>query len=506
VRTLITGFGIVKRAPLSLLPMAVEAVLAAVLVLVGVFAADAAATSGAGVYPMGLFHDLKQALALASWPVFVIAVAISVAIRSLGLATTLWIAEGRNGKLTAPWIAVLRWSAVGVVTLLPSAVLYTVGVAVRYAPFIWLAGGLGVFTAALLARGAVSVDAGTGLPQTATVPEFGSFLGYGLFLSAAAAFVQTTVDAAWAWALLLLVLGPLNCLMLLGWRERLRTGHRSAAASWVLAAVVLGPLLLFFVSLNDRSFRNPQPETHLRREVRLAVLQGVDSTTETGALAGFDPRDVGVARGRRLLLSYRGSGEPYEAEDTRGDLDVTAQRILERLGEVDPPFVLLGHSQAALIMDRVLKDGAPGGLESIASLAPPPPTPSPLDLRPGGPGHLAATGLAGLLDLVGLTPFDVDAQASPTNLEPVVVDSPPVSRLAVWALGDSVWLDGDWRRPGEYNVAVLTDHVGITRNDRALAVTTSFFRGNSIQDDESSWRGLLVEVLRYVFEPWRPDR
>lgn len=505
MRTLLAGIGIAKRTPLSLVPTTVEAALAAVLVLVGVFAADTASVSGAGVYPMGVFHDLKQALAFASWPVFIVALAASVAIRSLTLSSTLWWAEGRHGRLTVPWLRMIRWSGLALATLFPSALLYTVGVAVRYAPFIWAAGGLGVFAAALLARGAVAMDAGSGLPQTATVPEFGSFLGYGLFLSAAGALVQTTVDAAWAFALLFLLLGPLNGLMLLGWRERLRGGARSGAASFVVAFVLIGPFLLLAVSVNDRSLRNPQPEGELRREVRLATLQGIDSTTTTGALSEFDPRDVGVARGRRALLSYRTAGEPYEAADTRGDLDRTARRVADQLRGLDGPVLVLGHSQASLIMDRALRDD-PLGVESVAILAPSPSSPSPLDLAPGTPGNLAAAGFARLLDLVGITPFDVDTKASPTNLKEVVVTEGRVPRLAVWALGDSVWLDEDWRRPGEQNVVVLTDHVGITKNDRALGTAARFFRGNRTEDDETSWRGLLVEITRYVFEPWRPDR
>lgn len=506
MRTLLAGIAIAKRTPLSLVPSTVEAALAAVLVLAGVFARDTASVSGAGVYPMGLFHDLKQSLALASWPVFIVVLAASVAIRSLALSSTLWWAEGRHGKLTVPWLRVMRWSALALAALFPSALLYTVGVAVRYAPFIWAAGGLGVFAAALLARGAVAIDAGSGLSQTATVPEFGSFLGYGLFLSAAGALVQTTVDASWAFALLVVLLGPLNGLMLLGWRERLRGGARSGAASFVVAFVLIGPFLLLAVAINDRSLRNPPPERELRRDARLATLQGVDSTTTTGALSDFDPRDVGVARGRRVLLSYRTAGEPYDALDTRGDLDRTARRMADQLRELDAPVLVLGHSQASLIMDRALRTGPAGGIESVAILAPSPSAPAPLDLAPGTPGNLAATGFARLLDLVGITPFDVDAAASPTKLEEVAVTDARVPRLAVWALGDSVWLDDDWRRPGEQNVVVLTDHVGITKNDRALGATARFFRGDRVEDDETSWRGLLVEVTRYVFEPWRPGR
>jgi hypothetical protein len=205
-------------------------------------------------------------------------------------------------------------------------------------------------------------------------------------------------------------------------------------------------------------------------------------------------------------LSYRAAGEPYDAQDTRADLDRTARRVVDQLATLDPPVLVLGHSQASLIMDRALRDGLPRGVERIAIFAPPPSAPAPLELRSGRPGHLVATGFANLLDIVGITPFDIDAGASPTKLQKVQIDGAGVPRLALWAISDSVWLDRDWRRSGEHNVVALTDHVGITRNQRALDATTAFFRGRTTPDDEGSWRGLLVEVLRYVFEPWRPDR
>jgi hypothetical protein len=74
----------------------------------------------------------------------------------------------------------------------------------------------------------------------------------------------------------------------------------------------------------------------------------------------------------------------------------------------------------------------------------------------------------------------------------------------VWALGDSVWLDRDWRRPGELNVVSLSDHVGATNDGRALQTVRRFFEGRSIEGDHASWRGALVVILRYAFEPWRP--
>jgi hypothetical protein len=113
--------------------------------------------------------------------------------------------------------------------------------------------------------------------------------------------------------------------------------------------------------------------------------------------------------------------------------------------------------------------------------------------------------LSTLLQALGGTGFDLAAPFSPAQLEPVVVGRTDVPRLAIWALADSVWLDDDWRRPGEVNVVAITDHVGVTRNGRALEAARDFLAGRPVQPDSGSWRAVLVPVVRYAFEPWRTE-
>jgi hypothetical protein len=111
-----------------------------------------------------------------------------------------------------------------------------------------------------------------------------------------------------------------------------------------------------------------------------------------------------------------------------------------------------------------------------------------------------------LLDVVNLATFDIDVPSAPVDLERVEVTDAGTPRLALWALGDSVLLEGDWRRPGETNLVVFSDHVGATRNPRALDSARRFLQGEDISPDDATWRSALVNVFRFAFEPWRPGR
>jgi hypothetical protein len=53
-------------------------------------------------------------------------------------------------------------------------------------------------------------------------------------------------------------------------------------------------------------------------------------------------------------------------------------------------------------------------------------------------------------------------------------------------------------------VVTVTDHVGVTKNGSALEAARTFLGGGSVEPDIGTWRGVLVPVIRYTFEPWRP--
>jgi hypothetical protein len=270
----------------------------------------------------------------------------------------------------------------------------------------------------------------------------------------------------------------------------------------------LALLGLFGVSYYDRNLASHPPVGRLSARGTLLILGGAGSTTKTGALSDVDPRNFGFARGDARHLSYRDGGRPYSAEDTRRNLSDVAEVVSDQIATTEPPRALLGHSQAALILDRILASELTAP-EASVMFAPSPVYPPRIEIPPVGSGRAGTPGgdfaraFSVLLDVVGFSPLHVDSPSSPTRLERIAVPS-DVPRLAVWALGDAVWLDGDWRRPGEVNIVALTDHVGVTTNSRSLGVARDFFGGREVSDDEATWRGALVSVVRYAFEPWRP--
>jgi hypothetical protein len=511
MRTLLGGIRAVRRAPAALAPLAIEGLVGAVLVIAGAFPASAASLPATASFPLDVYFDVKQSLAYArGWAWFAAAVGLGILVRSAVLATTLWLGEGRPGPFSHAWWSASKLAAMSALALFPSAALFFVGIATRYAPFVWAAALVGVIPALLFARRAARLDVGGGEPPGRGVPEAPGWLGY-VYLATAFGAAMTVLGrtSPWLAAALLLLLGPLHALFLLGWREHLNheTYPGGGTASVVVTIVVVGGLLV--ATAYDRVIRSAAPTAQAPAGGTLLLLGGVDSTSSTGALAGLDPRELGFRDSRTDVVSYRGAGEEYGIVDTHTDLDDVAQRVADQITAAAAPRFLVGHSQAGLILDRLLDEGLEAPDRAVM-LAPPPPYPPPvaapppgLDV-PGRPGTDVARAFSGLLGAVGLQEFPVDVANYPPHLERVEVPSSDTPRLSVWALGDSVWLDGDWRRPGEVNVVAVTDHVGVANNARSLAATRDFFRGRRVDDDSASWRGFAVSLLSHAFAPWRP--
>lgn len=499
--------------PLAAIPLTIEGLSFAVLLLLDALPAGGAAVApAAAVWPFDLYFDLKQSVAFSSsWPNFGITVAALVLFRSGLLGLTAALADGRSASVARAFRSALRLGLVGVALLLPVAALFFIAVAIRYAPFALVAGGLGLVTGWRLCRRGVGLNTGLEV-RGRPVPEFSSFLLYAVALMGLGAAVTSMSDRSTLFAALLIACaGPLHALVWLGWRRRATDGVSSSEGRLVATLIFFLFLAFFVASGIDRNLREFDivPADY---KGSLLLLGGVDSTFQTGALADLDPGALGYQRDQTELLSYAQGGGRYVAGDTRGNLDRISVRVAEQIAATrDEPVVLLGHSQASLILDRILDSGR-AAPDAAAVISPSPSRPPSVDLPPPGEdgegrvGGDLARAFADLMDLVNLTPYDVDAPASPTNVERVEVADADTPRLALWALGDSILLETDWRREGEVNLVVFSDHVGATRNPRALDSARMFLEGEDFAADDASWRSILVNVFRYAFEPWRPGR
>lgn len=497
-----------RRRPLAVVPLTLEGMVFGALMAFDLLPADAAVAPASAVFPFDVYFDLKQAVAYSSgWVVFGVTVVASVLFRSAILAATARLSD-RHGSFAGAYRNALKLSLRAALFLFPAAAMYFIAIATSYAPFVGLAALLGVLPALLFCRRGASISTG-GAGGSGSVPETAAFLIYAALLMGAGAAISVLSGRSDGLAALFVAcLGPLHATVWLGWRERAHDGTSSTEGRLVSLVYVVLVVGLLGASLYDRNLRDYEI-VPAERKGTLLLLGGADSSSSTGALVDLEPGALGFRREQTRLLTYRASGTTYEADDTHIDLDTIATRVGAQIEEVTGPSVLLGHSQASLILDRLLRTGAilPG---RSAVISPAPQVPPQLDVpEPGetGEGRVGgdlARGFSALLDLVGMTPYDIDSPASPTNLDTLRVTDPERSRLALWALGDSILLDTDWRRRGETNLVVLSDHVGSTRNPRALEAAGLWFQGKDVGSDDGSWRSVLVNVYRFAFEPWRP--
>jgi hypothetical protein len=487
----------------------VEGAVAAGLIAAGALPATGVSAPAVSVFPIDVYFDLKESLAHATgWVWFIGALVLSVAVRSLALTATVWLAGGTRTKPGLMWRRAGLLAAIAVPALLPGAIFLFVGVAVRYAPFVWVGAVLGAMPAWLLLRRVTGWETdGSGRART-RAPTVSGFLSYAYVLGAlAAAMTLLGRHGAWPAAALLLVSGPVHATFFLGWRQHVRTGVGPGRFPWAAIAMGIVVVVIFGSAGLDRFVRDGGPPAPAVAGT-LVLLGGINSTSSTGALSDLDPRRLGFSRSRTRVLSYRRQPTYGEAA-THGNLTAAARVVAAQLQDTATPIDLVGHSQAALILDRILKMHLPSPDKAVLLAAPPPYPPSVTVPQKGGrgPGKVAADiarPLSRVFEVFGANGFNIDAPAAPFNLKRVVVANAAIPRVDVWAVGDSVWLEGDWRRPGETNLVAVTDHVGITNDPRALTTAARFFADRPLHSDASSWRGAAVDVLSYLFAPWRP--
>lgn len=510
MKTITAGFRNVRRAPLAVLPLTIEGVIGAILVAGGMWPASTASAASTAVFPLDIFFDVKQGIAYSSsWSELFLVIVLSVAVRTTVLTASLYLSDhGEQAALPYKyWFSCVRWAALSAVAFVPSAALYYMGVAGRYSPFVAVAGLLGVPVAAFGVRKVMGVLV-PGDPPAGRGPTLFEALAYGYILCfVGAAMSVLGAKSSGLAALMLAPVGPLNALVLLGWREHIRSGREPGRGTFAALLTVVVGLGLSGIAVIDR-FASSPPQSDPKPQTTLLLLGGQDSTMRASDLEQIHLSQIGFDRHHARVLSYDGPGHDYSKAATHRNLDVTARRVAAQIKEVERSS-LLGHSQAALIMDRILAKGLPAPSREV-DMAPPPVYPPPLSAPPPGKSGSGKPGadLTRIVDWglhrAGLPGFEIDAPAAPVHLGRVVVVHPKIPRLAIFSVDDAAWLTGDWRRPGEVNTISLADHSGVVYDGYALDVTKRFFAGKKVAGDQRSWKSVLVDVVSYAFGPWKP--
>ena len=114
MRTLAAGLRALGRTPLAMIPLVLEAAVAAGLIAAGAFPATGVSAPAAAAFPFDIYFDLKESLAHATgWAWFLGALLLSVAIRSVALAATLWLADSACPSLAMVWRRAGLLAAIG---------------------------------------------------------------------------------------------------------------------------------------------------------------------------------------------------------------------------------------------------------------------------------------------------------------------------------------------------------------------------------------------------------
>ena len=137
VRVIRAGSKAIKQTPLAVVPYVLQALLAAIAVLIGLFPGGPSGAAAAGAFPFGSYFDVKQGLAYTDgWPAFALVISLSILIRGGVLAATLFLCARDRASLRLVGRAFLL-TAMTTLLLIPAAGVFFSAVAIRYAPFAW---------------------------------------------------------------------------------------------------------------------------------------------------------------------------------------------------------------------------------------------------------------------------------------------------------------------------------------------------------------------------------
>jgi hypothetical protein len=304
--------------------------------------------------PIDLVADLGVLLSRAEHPVvFVLGAAVSIGVRSAVVAAMLGRAD------LSGWLLALRFYAVVAPgALVAASLLYGAHAVLFYALF-WFGVAATLVLVSIagaapwMAAGRVREgfrDAARRWFRLGTVWCYLLglvLLGYAASAGSARAVLLVPVSGGWTWAAVRWLRSDPGAVVLR--RSGAAIASLGVAGMVVLAAA--GP-----ASPPDPAGAEPA------RDGSLVLMSGIDSSSGSGAVLELDPRSLGYGCDQTHYFSYAGTGPgqpageavcpidhgaPYGPEDTMRSRDEVIPFIEEQVAALDPPVVILAHSQAA---------------------------------------------------------------------------------------------------------------------------------------------------------------
>lgn len=412
--------------------------------------------------PLDLAADLRWILARApSWPIAVAAVALSLSVRTGVLAALL-------GDPRRTWRTAALLHLVAFVPVLLAAQLDFIAHAVLYSRL--FGGGLALLGLTFLVT--------AGLPWTGQRRPGAAFrrnwrAGLRVVDLALYAVALTIVGAVAevvpppAVAALVPVSGALTLVVV----ARLRAPV-PPAPRWRLAGVTVLGLAVFAAVVVTRG--TPWAWSQAERDGSVLIMSGINSRSGEGAIFELEPGRLGYTCDQFAYFSYAGPGDgqprgsaacpktqgaPYEPEDTQRPFGEQVDLLVEQASALEPPVVVLAHSQAAWVAWQAASEDRVPGLTAVVLVGPFPA--SPIGYPPpdhDGPGRVGGDLLRVLAPISDLVEFDfvVDAplsrellatpDASGAVFDQPIPDEVPV--LAVTATSDLALMPDGWRIAG----------------------------------------------------------
>lgn len=461
--------GLERRAAVAL---AAGAVLVLILVAVGPVPAWSGALHLVALSPLDVLADARWLLTRStSWPVYLAGTSLLLALRVTALAAVL------GGARTPAWRRAIGFYAVAFPVALVAATFDFIAHAVMYSRV--YAASLVVAGLGAIGLGAVAWQRAPTLRRSFAVAARSAFrvdvlVPYLVVVVALGALAEWL--GPWAIGLGVVAVAVATHVAIRGLLHPPLV--RPAIAGGAVVALVAGVTGVTLLTRGEA--HTVSGET---RPGSLVVMSGINSSSGEGTIFRLEPWLLGFGCERITYFSYAGTGDgqprgvatcpkttgaPYEPEDTQRPFAEQVQLLTEQVADLDPPVLVLAHSQAAWVAWQAAVDGGLPSGSAIVLIGPFPS--SPVGYPP--PGERGAGRVAGDLlrllepvpDLVGFD-FIVDAPlsrellaepdaASGVFARPLPAD---VDALSVTASTDVALMPDGWRIDGAADVCPVRE-------------------------------------------------